>query len=149
VLKLLGFSRKISTANLPLGGGKGFPTAPEMQLAWAENNHLGVGKDRALQLLLRYGTRATEILRLVAAKGEKRLKSHEGFTDTEIEYLITHEQVCKVEDIVQRRTNLAFTGEASPELVQELEAINARTGVSVGSQFDDSVPRSKIKAGGR
>ena len=149
VLKLLGFSRKISTANLPLGGGKGFPTSPEMQLAWAENNHLGVGKDRALQLLLRYGTRATEILRLVAAKGEKRLKSHEGFTDTEIEYLITHEQVCKVEDIVQRRTNLAFTGEASPELVQELEAINARSSVSVGSQFDDSVPRSKIKAGGR
>ncbi len=149
VLKLLGLSRKVSTANLPLGGGKGFPTDPEGQLAWAEQHRQTVPTERALQLLLRYGTRATTVLSMIAAKGEKRLSSHPEFTDTEIEYLIEREQVCQVEDIVQRRTNLAFTGEASPQLIKELEEISHRFQSWGEGQSEGFIQQKAMKAGGR
>jgi glycerol-3-phosphate dehydrogenase len=123
VLKLLKKSRAVSTANLPLGGGKDFPTSLEAQLRWAENHGKAVGTDRALQLLLRYGTRALEFIDAIAQKGEKNLQSNSEYSDTEIQVLIAKEQVARVEDIVHRRTNLAFSGEVSDALLQELETI--------------------------
>lgn len=123
VLKLLKKSRAVSTANLPLGGGKDFPTSLEAQLRWAENHGKTVGTDRALQLLLRYGTRALEFIDAIAQKGEKKLQSNSEYSDTEIQVLIAKEQVARVEDIVHRRTNLAFSGEVSDALLQELETI--------------------------
>lgn len=149
VLKLLGLPRKVSTANLPLGGGKGFPTEPEGQLAWVEQHRQGVPTERALQLLLRYGTRATTVLSMIAAKGEKRLSSHPEFTDTEIGYLIEREHVCQVEDIVQRRTNLAFTGEASPNLLKEIEEIRQGFQFWGEGQSEGLVQQKSMKAGGR
>jgi glycerol-3-phosphate dehydrogenase len=149
VLKLLGVSRKVSTANLSLGGGKGFPTELAAQHAWVEKHRQSVGKERALQLLLRYGTRATAILNLISAKGEKKLASHSEFSDTEIEYLLSYEQVCKVEDITHRRTNLAFTGEATPQLLEELAAISSRVQSSKESSLGDFVQQKAVKAGGR
>ena len=86
-----------------------------------------MGTQRALQLLLRYGTRATEFIREIAANGETRLASNPDYSDTEIRYLITSEQVSTVEDILHRRTNLAFSGEVTNSLVTELEQILAKS----------------------
>ena len=127
VLKLLNVSRAVSTANLPLGGGRDFPTSADAQLKWTEVNGKGIGTQRALQLLLRYGTRATEFIREIAANGETRLASNPDYSDTEIRYLITSEQVSTVEDILHRRTNLAFSGEVTNSLVTELEHILAKS----------------------
>ena len=127
VLKLLNVSRAVSTANLPLGGGRDFPTSADAQLKWTEVNGKGIGTQRALQLLLRYGTRATEFIREIAANGETRLASNPDYSDTEIRYLITSEQVSTVEDILHRRTNLAFSGEVTNSLVTELEQILAKS----------------------
>jgi glycerol-3-phosphate dehydrogenase len=149
VLKLLGLNRKVSTANLPLGGGKDFPTSTTDQDHWVETNRQNTDKSRALQLLLRYGTRAKTILGMIAAKGEKPLKSNSQFSDTEIEYLITQEQVCHVEDIIHRRTNLSFTGQASPELLKELEEISFRVSGKSENQLESFPPREAMKAGGR
>ena len=127
VLKLLNVSRAVSTANLPLGGGRDFPTSADAQLKWTEVNGKGIETQRALQLLLRYGTRATEFIREIAANGETRLASNPDYSDTEIRYLITSEQVSTVEDILHRRTNLAFSGEVTNSLVTELEQILAKS----------------------
>lgn len=127
VLKLLNVSRAVSTANLPLGGGKDFPTSADAQLKWAEINGKAIGVQRALQLLLRYGTRATEFIREIADNGETRLASNPDYSDTEIRYLITSEQVSTVEDILHRRTNLAFSGDVTNSLVTELEQILAKS----------------------
>ena len=123
VLKLLKKSRVVSTANLPLGGGRDFPTSADDQLKWAEANARGIGIERALQLLLRYGTRATEFIAEIAANGETKLSSNPDYSDTEIQYLITSEQVSTLEDIIHRRTNLAFSGEVTDPLITELEQI--------------------------
>ena len=123
VLKLLKKSRVVSTANLPLGGGRDFPTTEDAQLRWAKSYGNSIGTDRALQLLLRYGTRAQEFIHEIAANGETKLSSNPDYSDTEIHYLITSEQVSRVDDIVHRRTNLAFSGEVTDSLVTELEQI--------------------------
>jgi glycerol-3-phosphate dehydrogenase len=139
VLKLLKKSRVVSTANLPLGGGRDFPTSEDAQLRWATSYGKSIGTDRALQLLLRYGTRAQEFIHEIAANGETKLSSNPDYSDTEIHYLITSEQVSKVDDIVHRRTNLAFSGEVTDSLVTELEQILTK------SQSGDNSSNPKVQ----
>jgi glycerol-3-phosphate dehydrogenase len=126
VLKLLGKSRVLSTANLPIGGGKNFPTTDSAQRAWAELNGQKVGTERALELLLRYGTRAEAIIEHISKVSETRLKHSPSFSDAEIEFLVKNEEVYRLEDLVNRRTNLAFTGSMSTALLQELASIMAK-----------------------
>ena len=139
VLKLLKKSRVVSTANLPLGGGRDFPTSEDAQLRWATSYGNSIGTDRALQLLLRYGTRAQEFIHEIAANGETKLSSNPDYSDTEIKYLISSEQVSKVDDIVHRRTNLAFSGEVTDSLVTELEQILTK------SQSGDNSSNPKVQ----
>ena len=139
VLKLLKKSRVVSTANLPLGGGRDFPTTEDAQLRWATSYGNSIGTDRALQLLLRYGTRAQEFIHEIAANGETKLSSNPDYSDTEIHYLITSEQVSRVDDIVHRRTNLAFSGEVTDSLVTELEQI------LTNSQLGDNSSNPKVQ----
>ncbi|MFM1994438.1 MAG: hypothetical protein RL537_1127 [Actinomycetota bacterium] len=147
VLKLLKKPRVVSTAHLPLGGGKDFPTTTDGQLSWAETQGKSIGTDRALQLLLRYGTRATEFIRVIAARGEKKLSSNPDYTDTEIQFLIESEQVSRVEDIVHRRTNLAFSGDVTDSLVKELEEILAKS--QSGENWGEAKVDLKIDEGSR
>lgn len=138
VLKLLDVNRAVSTANLPLGGGKDFPTSSEAQRRWAQQHGSVVGTDRAMQLLIRYGTRALDFITEISLKGEKKLDSNPDYSDTEIRYLIKHEQVASVEDLTHRRTNLAFSGEASEALVKELQTllVEAQQGSAVNNLKD-------------
>ena len=123
VLKLLGKNRVLSTQKLPIGGGKDFPTAPEAQHRWTEDHRGSVSKERAMQLLLRYGTRARAILEYIEANPETMLTHNYGFSDTEIDFLVKNESVYRLEDIVNRRTNLAFTGSMSTSSLKELASI--------------------------
>jgi glycerol-3-phosphate dehydrogenase len=51
------------------------------------------------------------------------LKHNPTFSDLEIEFLVKNESVFHLEDLVNRRTNLAFTGSMSTALLQELASI--------------------------
>jgi glycerol-3-phosphate dehydrogenase len=125
-LKLLGKSRVVSTEKLPIGGGKDFPTTQQGQDSWAQANGTIVGAARALQLLLRYGTRAKAVIDYIAENPEKMLQHSPAFSDSEIEYLVKNEWVYHLEDLVNRRTNLAFTGSINTAVLQELAAILAK-----------------------
>ena len=126
VLKLLGKSRVLSTAKLPIGGGKNFPTTDSAQREWASLHGQKVGTERALELLLRYGTRAEALIEHISSSSETRLKHAPSFSDAEIEFLVKNEDVYRLEDLVNRRTNLAFTGSMSTALLQELASIMAK-----------------------
>lgn len=126
VLKLLGKSRVISTEKLPIGGGKDFPATEAGQRAWAQSHGEGIGHERALQLLIRYGTRAKNVIDFIGRTPEKMLVHSPGFSEKEIEFLVRNESVYRLEDVVNRRTNLAFTGSMSTPVLQELAAIVAR-----------------------
>ena len=125
VLKLLSKPRVVSTEKLPIGGGKDFPTADAGQKTWAQTHGQAVGEQRALQLLLRYGTRAKKIIDFIGGAAENMLVHSPSFSDKEIEFLVRNESVYRLEDVVNRRTNLAFTGSMNTAVLQELAAIVA------------------------
>ena len=126
VLKLIQKPRLLSTDKLPIGGGKDFPTTEAGQNSWAEQNAGSVGSARAKELLLRYGTRAKLIIDFIGSSTEKMLVHAPTFSEQEIEYLVKHESVYRLEDLVNRRTNMAFTGSVNTALLQELATILAR-----------------------
>lgn len=126
VLKLLNQPRLLSTEKLSIGGGKDFPTNPEAKKAWALANRGSVSETRALELLLRYGTRAKAIIDSFGAASETMLANATSFSDLEIEFLVKNEAVYRLEDLVNRRTNMAFTGSMNTPLLQELAAIVAK-----------------------
>ena len=123
VLKLLGKSRVQSTAKMPIGGGKDFPVGDAAQKQWAEDHKGSVSSARALQLLLRYGTRAKQVIDYISVTPETMLKHAPTFSDSEIKFLVENESVYRLEDLVNRRTNLAFTGSMNTALLQELAGI--------------------------
>jgi glycerol-3-phosphate dehydrogenase len=51
------------------------------------------------------------------------LKNATTFSDSEVEFLVKNESVYRLEDLVNRRTNLAFTGSMNTALLQELASI--------------------------
>ena len=139
VLKLLGMSRVVSTEKLPIGGGKDFPTKDADQKAWANSHGANVGQERALQLLLRYGTRAKAVIDFIGTSPEKMLVHSPTFSDREIEFLVKNESVYRLEDLVHRRTNLAFTGSMNTAVLKEMAEI-----VSKVLHWDSSTSSAEV-----
>ena len=138
VLKLLGKPRKTSTENLAIGGGKNFPTTEQSQLAWAEEHGKAVGTSRALQLLLRYGTRAVNVLSAIATTNDTKLVHNSDYSEGEILYLAKSESIFHLEDLVHRRTSLAFTGSINKPLLEELASVLAKVrGWSAAQQLQE------------
>ncbi|WP_350347375.1 glycerol-3-phosphate dehydrogenase/oxidase [Agromyces sp. G08B096] len=123
VLGLLGRERVRSTAGLPIGGGAGYPTTDDARRVWVVAHGDEVGRDRAEQLLERYGTRAEAILADLEGEPDQVLAHHPGYTRGEIAWLVRHERVAHLGDLVQRRTSLAFTGAVTAGLLDELAGI--------------------------
>ncbi|KAJ9433090.1 glycerol-3-phosphate dehydrogenase [Candidatus Pantoea symbiotica] len=126
VLRLLGEKRHVSSGDVPIGGGRDFPK-PSGQTAWLAQlaQRYGVPLPRVMQLAKRYGSRAVPLLALIQQHGEQMLQHHAAYSDVELRYLIEHEQVCQLEDLLVRRTSLAICGELSAPLVQEIAEIMA------------------------
>jgi glycerol-3-phosphate dehydrogenase len=82
-----------------------------------------VGKERAAQLLERYGTRAAAIISELAESGDTPLQFAPAYSRQEIERIVRTESVVHLSDVLQRRTSIAFTGGASTELLTELAGI--------------------------
>jgi glycerol-3-phosphate dehydrogenase len=115
----LGLRRTVSTAGLPIGGGRGFPVTESARRAWIAAN--GGGHDRAVveTMLNRYGTRATGILSAIPV-GAAPLRHVPGHYREELAYLAATEQPVHLIDVLLRRTALAFRGGMSPETLREV-----------------------------
>jgi glycerol-3-phosphate dehydrogenase len=109
LLARLGRSRGISTRDLPIGGGRGFPADRAAWLA-ALARDTGLPASRLDTLLARYGTTAGAIARHEAARGVAPLPDAADYSLAEIDWIVRNEQVARLADIVMRRTTLAITG---------------------------------------
>jgi glycerol-3-phosphate dehydrogenase len=127
VLKLLATDRVVSTENLPIGGGKDFPTTIDSQAAWAKAHGENVGEERALQLLLRYGTRAEFVIAHISKGVDRHLTQNGNYSELEIDFLVRYESVWSLSDLVHRRTNLAFTGELTKLFLVELASVVSKS----------------------
>ncbi|MFD5225331.1 FAD-dependent oxidoreductase [Microbacterium sp. NPDC058342] len=119
VLGLLGRTRSVSTADLPIGGGHGFPRTTRARAAWKQANLPGADAARGDQLLTRYGTRAAQVWEHIE-KEEDRPLAGGALSVRELEWMVENELVVRLADIVLRRTSIAFVGDVSGELLVEL-----------------------------
>lgn len=113
VLSRLGRVRKVSTRDLPIGGGKGYPTDAAR---WCQQNRIAPG------LLAHFGTTASEV---ASHKGPEGHLIGTDYTLSELDWTLRHERVRHLADLVQRRTTLAMTGSLTTANVAQLADLAA------------------------
>ena len=123
VLGLVGRDRVRSTKGLPIGGGAGYPTTDAARLVWVVGHGDGVGRERAEQLLERYGTRAAQIIEAIEGAAETPLADAPDYSREEVAWLAANERVVHLADVLLRRTSLAFTGAVTAPLLDEIAAV--------------------------
>jgi glycerol-3-phosphate dehydrogenase len=114
ILRVLGRPRIRDSADVPIGGGKGYPRMPE---------GTGLPRERLATLLERYGTGADKVAAYLEAGPDTPLDCHAGYTLREIEFMALNERVVHLDDLILRRTLMGLLGEVSGSLLEELAAI--------------------------
>ncbi len=144
-LKELGRDRSVTTRGLAIGGGKGYPADERSRQAWVERHADGVGRERAAVLLARYGTIARDVIDAIVEDDDDRaLETLPDFSTGELRFLAVTEDVERLADLLQRRSDLAFTGRLSREIFAEvaeavapvLEWDEARVGSEIARTMD-------------
>jgi len=123
VLALLKRERTTFTTTLAIGGGAGFPTSETARNAWIHSHATVVNRSRVAQLLTRYGTRAIDVIAAIGAGVDAPLRTTDLYTTAELDYLARSESVVHLDDVLLRRTDLAFTGAVTSELIEEFAAV--------------------------
>ncbi|MDQ0895350.1 glycerol-3-phosphate dehydrogenase/oxidase [Agromyces ramosus] len=123
VLELLGRARTVSTRGLAIGGGARYPATDDARRVWLASHGDEVGRDRAAQLLERYGTRAEVFLSQIEGETDAPLVNHHGYSVLEVRWLARTERVVHLADLVLRRTSMAFTGSITTPLLDELATL--------------------------
>ena len=114
ILRVLGRPRFRGSADLPIGGGKGYPRMPE---------GTGLSQERLATLLDRYGTGADRVAAYLQAGPDAPLACHAGYSRREIEFIALNERVVHLDDLVLRRTLMGLLGEVNGPLLEELVRI--------------------------
>ena len=122
VLATLGLPHKADTKNLPIGGGKDYPWTGYIKLQFFNQVYELTGlPDKWSKILFdRYGTRAQEISAFMAGDYDAALKHKPDMTRREITFLAQREKIVHLDDLLLRRTMLAFLGELTRPLVEEM-----------------------------
>lgn len=142
ILSVLERPRVINTTSLEIGGGKNFPKTAAQREKWITSHTAVIPAERVETLLERYGTRAAEVIAFLEVQGDDALQSLPGFSVQEITYVIRKERAVRLDDILLRRTNLAFAGELSTARVQELAAIAAEELGWTESRREEEIARA-------
>jgi glycerol-3-phosphate dehydrogenase len=120
-LAALGATRKTSTAGVAIGGGQDFPTDAAAERAWIKQRvRPGFDEARVQTLLTRYGTRATDVIDYLTEGDDRLFESTTELSTRELAYMVEHEQIGHLIDVLIRRTSLAFRGLVTKELLAEL-----------------------------
>ncbi len=113
VLREIGKPRLCATLEMPIGGGAGFP-AQEGVLEQELVGDFAVSKARAVHLVGHYGTQARDVMAYCnSCADDAPLYDGADYSRGEIDWLIVHEYVETLADIILRRTSLAITGDVS------------------------------------
>ena len=140
VIKRLKRSRQASTANMPIGGGRDFPSG-EQQEKWIDNivTRTGIPQKRMQQLFNRYGTRAEEIAIHLSETTDASLTQSSGYSREEIAYLVEEEMITHLDDFLIRRSKLAWTNQISLDSIVELAGI-----IGEKLEWTDEVQQNEI-----
>lgn len=129
-LEILARPRRTSTRGLPIGGGRDHPPTERRRRQWIDAHGSVIGADRAALLLDRYGTHASAVIdAVVTDDADAPLRTLPGYSTGELRHLARSEDVVHLDDLLLRRTSIAFTGSATPDCAREIaDAIAPVTG---------------------
>lgn len=124
-LALLARPRRSSTKGVAIGGGRGFPMTERARQRWIAGHASGLPAARVAVLLDRYGTVADAVIAAIVADDEDApLAAAPSYTTGELRHLARTEDVVHLDDVLMRRTSLAFAGDATEGVAAEVaEAI--------------------------
>ena len=127
VLQLLGRPRLQSTESLPIGGGAGLPMDARAMDAYLSRIEAACQftRERAWNLVIRYGTAAQWLAQQFAASGDRPLRHAPDYSVAEVQYLCRDTGVMHLADLVVRRTVLAISGKVTDALLAELADVAA------------------------
>ena len=127
ILAHMGTPRRVSTANLQIGGSKSYPKNPAEKTAWfkrllasypIEERHLE-------QLFQTHGTRVELLLKQVGAEAGEMLGTLPETSIGELIFILSSEAVVHLDDLILRRTMLGKTGKVNPDSLREIAQICA------------------------
>jgi glycerol-3-phosphate dehydrogenase len=124
ILEAVGRTRRTSTQSLPIGGARGLPADPSERADFtrALSAEIGLPAERCFELVSRYGARARTIAAAERASNAS-FATVDGYSPAEIDHICRAERVSKLEDVVLRRTLMAFEGRVSREGLQEVASV--------------------------
>ena len=125
-LAILGVPRRVATVDRPIGGGVGFPVDATGRTALVDAlaAEFGVTEARAAHAVSHYGSGAGTLLTFCRQFDDVPLPRSD-YTEAELRYLIRHEHVLTLADLLQRRTSLAITGDLSSAAIARAATILA------------------------
>lgn len=126
-LNYLGKERKCGTEDLPIGGGKGYLKSLQEREAWssAVAQKIGSTAERMKILYERYGADAMAIAEYIHEGKDKPLAHIRDYSSREVSYLVQHEAVVHLDDLVLRRSLIAMLGMLSYAGIEELAQVVA------------------------
>ncbi len=128
VLKDLGKKRSGSTANVSIGGGRGYPRSEDAVNNWLQKlqYQTELPMERLRELFDRYGTRAEEFANYITQANDSPLDHHPTYSQREVEFIAQEEKLTHLDDLVLRRSLIAMLGYLTPALLNELADITAK-----------------------
>lgn len=124
-LENLNRERTVDTKELPIGGGKGYPTDERVQDLWFE--HLQARTELSLDhlrlLFERYGTYVKPVAEYIGADNDQALEHVPDYTRREVEFITQNEHVVHVDDFILRRSLIGMLGYANQAAIKEIAAI--------------------------
>jgi len=125
VLVQLSLSRKLSTEEIPIGGGRDYPGNPTEADSWTNNLALesGLSRERAGTLFKRYGTRAEEITIAERDSNKTQLQSIPEYSQGEILHILEAEKVVHLDDFILRRSNIAKSGAVNKSILDQVARV--------------------------
>ena len=140
VLAELGRERSTSTKGVRIGGGNGYPKTPRRRIEWLRQNVGDTARGRVL--FTRYGTRAADVADFLALENDEPLLG-DTLSTRELAWMVEHEKVQHVSDVVFRRTSLAFTGDADVDAIrmiaESLAPLLGWDAVRTDAEIDDTL----------
>lgn len=122
-LDLLALPRRRSTKGVPIGGGLGYPTTERSRQQWIAAHSEELPAVQVATLLDRYGTVATAVMdAVIDDPRDAPLEHAPGYSSGEMRFLARSEDVVHLDDLLMRRTSLAFIGGVTAEAAAEIAA---------------------------
>ncbi|MGZ8804654.1 MAG: glycerol-3-phosphate dehydrogenase/oxidase, partial [Microbacterium sp.] len=122
-LDVLAVPRRRSTKGIPIGGGRGFPVTERGRRQWIDTHTGDLDPTRVATLLDRYGTVAADVIAAIALDHDDAvLETLPDYSTGELRHLARTESVVHLDDMLLRRTSLAFIGAVTAESAGEIAA---------------------------